>query len=163
MLRLGPVLHQLVHCRIGSLERRQRDHHAEPRVHCRIGSLEIYFYLDVVTGSVHCRIGSLENTVPGIHPPQPVHCRIGSLEIHFVYFIHTSYRSLPHRQFRNHLLRCLPGLWGSLPYKHSFVICSIRTRGGEISADCHIFFKNSFAMCHILSSLNDIINENISI
>ena len=74
-----------------------------------------------------------------------------------------NYRSLPYRQFKNHLFRCLLGLWGSLPYKHSFVICSIRTRDGEISADCHIFFKNSFSMCHILSSLNDIINENISI
>ena len=76
---------------------------------------------------------------------------------------HDEEGSLPYRQFRNHLLRCLPGLWGSLPYKHSFVICSIRTRGGEISADCHIFFKNSSVMCHVLSPLDGIIDEDIRI
>ena len=49
-----------VHCRIGSLEKRQIEQMLPMGVHCRIGSLEICVNTSIVALIVHCRIGSLE-------------------------------------------------------------------------------------------------------
>ena len=60
MERLLVALLQMVHCRIGSLEKANIDYDYTPVVHCRIGSLEIQVQVAHVYAKVHCRIGSLE-------------------------------------------------------------------------------------------------------
>ena len=50
----------LVHCRVGSLEKKPLMQIALLRVHCRVGSLEIILHLRQQVANVHCRVGSLE-------------------------------------------------------------------------------------------------------
>ena len=50
----------LVHCRVGSLEKRKAKFISLYSVHCRVGSLEINRVASVFGLSVHCRVGSLE-------------------------------------------------------------------------------------------------------
>ena len=57
------MLNNIVHCRIGSLEKREEQKVKGGRVHCRIGSLEKHNLLKIRKGRVHCRIGSLEISI----------------------------------------------------------------------------------------------------
>ena len=53
-------LENIVHCRIGSLEKSKNLLIIWMIVHCRIGSLEISYRSSMGRILVHCRIGSLE-------------------------------------------------------------------------------------------------------
>ena len=50
-----------VHCRTGSLEKREMARHDVDLVHCRTGSLEKLRRRLIARHGVHCRTGSLEN------------------------------------------------------------------------------------------------------
>ena len=54
------IQHRNVHCRIGSLENRDKSKKRNVVVHCRIGSLVTAYQSNAPTPQVHCRIGSLE-------------------------------------------------------------------------------------------------------
>ena len=53
---------------------------AECKVNCRIGSLEKYEKEKGILSIVNCRIGSLERSPSGLRKAVLVNCRIGSLE-----------------------------------------------------------------------------------
>ena len=72
------------------------------RDHCRIGSLEIARVKLLLLVHDHCRIGSLENHASLDEIVEKDHCRIGSLENSMHCNGYNDYRSLPHRQLRNH-------------------------------------------------------------
>ena len=59
---IGVKMNQLVHCRIGSLEKHKTFLNRYANVHCRIGSLETSVLHDMPANRVHCRIGSLEKS-----------------------------------------------------------------------------------------------------
>ena len=71
----------LVHCRTGSLEKKENPRYRVGLVHCRTGSLEIKLTLFTDFLIVHCRTGSLEITEKRIQSVIFVHCRTGSLEM----------------------------------------------------------------------------------
>jgi len=75
---------------------------AEALVHCRTGSLEIHRAGQTEQVSVHCRTGSLESENNRQRIKRFVHCRTGSLETDCFIAHAVRFRSLPHRQLRNH-------------------------------------------------------------
>ena len=73
----------LVHCRVGSLEKKKPPKCLLVMVHCRVGSLEKWTTIYCSRHPVHCRVGSLEKIEESATRIHLVHCRVGSLEIAF--------------------------------------------------------------------------------
>ena len=57
---------QVVHCRVGSLEKDKKPATLAELVHCRVGSLEKSNEIASGKGIVHCRVGSLEMYIEGL-------------------------------------------------------------------------------------------------